>query len=626
MNDMRRFTPYYIICILLFTGCVSDAVQFDGDDWSPSLEARYVYIENTSMVVSSTAGTCQTYVEAVTTPWEFTGQAPWLSISPSSGVNDAGVTITAEDYFSGDNLRSSVFWLSSTASDYEYSVPVTVTQNAAEPYLNVSESNLTMSALGDNKTVTVEKNIEYSVTNTASDWLSVTPSADYTKLAVEAQPNPTAGSRKATITLSGVRTQVINVTQEASEMTSTEYGPLSIDNGGGTYSMQIVSDAAWTASTNGDSWFDVTPSEGETGTTPVVLSVSPNMTTSSRTGKAIFKIGSQTIFSVQITQEGLHFSVSPTSISLGANADSRTLEVSSNTDWKVISKPSWVTSSVSSGSGNGSLTISVPEQTEREARSGTMTIGVEGVTGLQKSIKITQSKHYFSVSPSAGTTLPSTGGTHKVSINTDDNWTASKDATWLSLSSASGQGEVDVTISASDNASVKERNGVVTFTPSHATQVEIPIKQAARYLSVSNTGVSFYWRGGESQPVAVTTDGRFSVTSNATWLKVKVSGNSFTLTADEYDALDYRTAVVTVSLSDLPSDESYNIEIPVVQRGTVPIDISPFPSDESWDMVGNSHATITVTGFAADELWDLTGNSSISVSITCFGQDVNWNQ
>ncbi len=623
---MRRFTPYYIISILLFAGCVSDAVQFDGENWSPSLEARYVYIENTSMVVPSNGGNCQTYVEAITTPWEFTGHAPWLTISPSSGMNDAGVTITATEYFSGDNARSSVFWLSSTASDYDYSVPVTVTQNAAEPYLNVSESTINMSALGDTKTVVVEKNIEYSVTKTSSDWLSVIPSNDYTNLSIVAEPNPTAYSRKATITLSGVRTQIINVIQDASGMTSTEYGPLNVDNGGATYSMQIVSDAAWMASTNGDSWFDVTPSEGVAGTTHVVLSVSPNKTASSRTGKAIFKIGSLTIFSVQISQQGLSFSASPTSISFGANADNRTIEVSSNTDWKVISKPSWVSTSVLSGSGNGSLTISVPEQTEREARSGTMTIGVEGITGLQKTIKITQSKHYFSVSPSAGTTLPSTGGTHKVYINTDDSWTASNDVTWLSLSSASGQGEVDVTIFASDNASVKERNGVVTFTPSHATQVEIPIKQAARYLSVSNTGISFYWRGGESQPVAVTTDGQFSVSSNVSWLKVLVNGNSFTLTADEYDAVDYRTAVVTVSLSDLPSHESYSIEIPVVQRGTVPIDISPFPSDESWDMVGNSHATITVTGFAVDELWNLTGGSSISVSITCFGQDVNWNQ
>ena len=272
------------------------------------------------------------------------------------------------------------------------------------------------------------------------------------------------------------------------------------------------------------------------------------------------------------------------------------------------------------------MTISVPEQTEQEARSGTITIGVEGVTGLQKDINITQSNHYFSVSPSAGASLPSTGGTHKVFINTDDNWLASKDATWLTLSSESGQGEVDVTISVADNASVKERKGVVTFTPSHATAVEIPIQQAARYLSVSNSSISFYWRGGVSEPVAVTTDGQFSVSSNATWLKVMVSGNSFTVTADEHNAVEYRSAVVTVSLSGLSSDESYSIEIPVVQRGTQPIDITPFPDEESWDMVGNSHATITMSGFAKDEFWNATGNSSLSVKITCFGQDVDWNQ
>ena len=621
---MKHFIPYILISILT-VGCIEDDVWFNESDWTPSLMPRYIYMADTVFSIESEAESFDTYVEAESTPWQFSGQASWLSITPLRGTNDATVTISATENMSGENLRTSLFWFSSSVSDYDYKNMVSVTQQAALPYLNVSESSLTIAATGESKSISVDKNISYTISKSwSASWLTVISSTDSTKLTITAEPNPTASSRSASITLSGMRTTVIHITQEAAGMTSTEYGPVEVGVKGADYALRITSDAPWKASTNG-SWFTVSPSEGASGTTEVVLSVSPNNTTSTRSGKVDFNIGSKEVFSVIVNQEALYCTVSSTSFSMGAVGGSGTIKVSSNTEWTIISKPSWITTDVVSGSGNGTVVVTAAEHTEREARSGVIKIGVEGVTELVRSVSVSQSQHYFNLSPSSFATLPSTGGTHKVTITSDDAWKVEKEEDWLSLSAVTGKGDIDVTMTAADNPSIKERSGKVFFTPTYASPMELSVKQAGRYLSVNTTQVIFYWRGGESLPVTVTTDGTFSVTTQCEWLEIEQIGHSFTLIAEEYDAKEPRSAVVTVALTGLVDGEAYSIDIPIVQKPNIPINIIIFPEDLNWDIAGNTHASVTITGYTTDVLWGDWGNSSFGLNITVFGKDEDWN-
>ena len=103
------------------------------------------------------------------------------------------------------------------------------------------------------------------------------------------------------------------------------------------------------------------------------------------------------------------------------------------------------------------------------------------------------------------------------------------------------------------------------------------------------------------------------------------NGHSFTLIAEEHDAKEPRSAVITVALTGLLLGEMYSIEIPIVQRPNVPIDMTTFPDDLNWDIVGNTHASITITGYTTDESWDNLGDSSFGLNITSFGKDENWN-
>ena len=622
---MKCFRPYILMWFLL-TACTSDSVWFDDSEWVPLLQQRYIYMPNKSISIEAEAKSFDTYVEAKSTPWQFSGQASWLTVNPQRGTDDAKVIISASENMSGEDLRTSIFWLSSAVSGYDYKAAVSVTQRAAVPYLRVSESSFAIAAAGGTKTIDVEKNIAYTINKTsAATWLTVKTSEDSTRLTITVEPNPVTEARNASITLSGLRTQVITLTQEAAGITSTEYGPLQVGVKGADYVLQVTSDLAWTASASA-SWLMVCPAEGAAGTSEVVLSVSPNNSTSARNGWVDFKIGSEDMFSVIVNQEALYCTVSSTSLSMGAAVGSGTITVSSNTEWSVISTPSWITTDIGSGSGNATVAITVSEHTGREPRYGEICIGVEGITDLVHSVYVSQSQHYFNLSSMAFAMLPSVGGTHKVNVVSDDKWSIGKEGSWLTLSSEAGAGDMEVTMTAADNPSIKRRSSKVLFTPTYAVPVELIISQGARYLSVDAAEIVFYWYGGESQPVAVTTDGTFSVTTQCEWLEIERSGHSFTLMAEQSDIEEPRSAVVTVALTGLVDGEAYSIDIPVVQRPNVPVDIITFPKDQNWDVIGDDNVSVVITGFTTDESWYELGGSSLEVHITAFGNDEDWNQ
>lgn len=95
---------------------------------------------------------------------------------------------------------------------------------------------------------------------------------------------------------------------------------------------------------------------------------------------------SVTNFSVSATAASL--TVSPASMSFGANASSQTLTITSNTTWTVSDDQSWITPGTTSGTNNGSSSISVLANSTGASRSGTVTVSGGGIT---RTVTVTQS-------------------------------------------------------------------------------------------------------------------------------------------------------------------------------------------------------------------------------------------
>ena len=702
-----------IMGVATFLAGCDDSYPRDNQSLKPSLTARYLYCAENALDFGYMASSQSISIESVNTSWHLSNAADWLGISQLSGNADASVSVSATENPSCDVVRTSIVTLWSDVSDYDYIKDIDVTQAVAVPYLNLSETGeISFVATGESKSVNVSSNFDYTVSSSES-WMTVTKSSDNKTITLKADPNPTAARRRAYIYIVGKLSETINVSQEAAGMTSSQTDPISVPVEGSSYNIQLKSDAPWTASSGSYSWISVTPNQGDAGTSNIVLEVAPNSTIDSRTGYVQFMIGTTKLVEIKIEQVGIYLNASPTALTFDADACSRDITVSSNREWKVLSKPSWIKTSAESIKGDGTLTLSVDDYNNTTSRKDIVTIGIEGLSIKQdievtqkgrtfdnlvgtlqfvasensrvftvttdgswtatsseswltlspasgkgttevtataaenttdevreaaitvkvgeteQTILVTQKAHYLTLTPTQFDALPSTGGSHELTIGTDDSWEATTNASWITLNPASGTGDIVVTATVADNPSINSRRETVNITPSYATEVKAVILQDARYMTVNTHDIYFFYGGGESDPVEVNTDGTYSVTTSDSWLTIKESGKTFTVIATENTSAEKREGKVVVSLTGLVEGESRVIEIPVVQRmksqGPGKDDFSP---DEDWSVVGgDSHFTISISRFGSDEDWNLgVGGSAFKVTLTGFDNDSDWDK
>ena len=141
-----------------------------------------------------------------------------------------------------------------------------------------------------------------------------------------------------------------------------------------------------------------------------------------------------------------------------------------------------------------------------------------------------------------------------------------------------------MTITAADNASMTMRSDTVLFAPAHLQPVKIVVQQAARYLRIDNSRISFFAKGGLSDPITIETDGSYTIEASDSWFVVDRSGNILTINAEENNSAETRTGTITISLTDLADGETYSVIIPVIQVGQgEDFNVHSYPKDEDWN-------------------------------------------
>jgi hypothetical protein len=168
-------------------------------------------------------------------------------------------------------------------------------------------------------------------------------------------------------------------------------------------------------------------------------------------------------------KEPCTFAVSPTTVTVGGAAGTATVNVTaspSNCDppgWTAsVSSGAFVTLNPQSGSGNGSVTLTIAANTGGAQRTATLSIANQTVNVTQSAVCT------FSVSPTT-LTATSAGGPLTVTVTANPsgcapaNWTAASNAAFLSVSPSSGTGNGTVTVTASANTGTSDRSGSVTI-------------------------------------------------------------------------------------------------------------------------------------------------------------------
>lgn len=157
------------------------------------------------------------------------------------------------------------------------------------------------------------------------------------------------------------------------------------------------------------------------------------------------------------------YTLTPTTFAVGSTASLRTLSIITGTQcsWTAVSAASWITvSSGAAGSGIGSVTLAVEQNSTGAPRTGTLTIAGQTVSVSQEAGSCT-----YSVTPTSFTVAP-ISGTRTVSIvaGTQCGWSSTPQATWISVTSgASGSGIGAVTFDFEGNPSSTPRTGVLTI-------------------------------------------------------------------------------------------------------------------------------------------------------------------
>ena len=486
---------------------------------------------------------------------------------------------------------------------------ITVTQRPAGISSTISEVRFSQKG-GTKEVGTIASEAPWSA-QTSYEWLSLTPAsgeAGNTQATLHADANNTMKTRTGYLylVLSEENRQEIKVEQEGITF-SVSSDSFSFPVMGGAKAFTVSSNAAWQLVETLPDWISLSQEQGD-GSAEVTLTVSGNPTASPRSATVTLRpTAVNAPVGLSITQEALNFEVTGEALHFASVGGSMSMEITSNGSWVAVAQPaSWFSVNPASGTGSATITVTATQNKEKDTRQGKLTIQCGE---MSSEFNIIQAGTWFNLSANAFH-FTSKGGSEMLTLSTNQSWTATKSADWITLSATEGKGDVTLTISAADNPSSKARTGSVTLTSADGWTANATISQDSRYLTVEIESVSFANSGG-TQTVSLSTDGTYDVTSNANWLTFSNYAGSFVITATENTVIEDREANVTVSLTDLKEGKLEHT-IHVTQKGATPT-FSVNPTSLSFASDGGSK-TLTIV---SNQSWTIASNDTwLSLSMT----------
>jgi alpha-tubulin suppressor-like RCC1 family protein len=253
--------------------------------------------------------------------------------------------------------------------------------------------------------------------------------------------------------------------------------------------------------------------------------------------------------------------LSATSQNAVATASTGTLTLNTNNTWTASSNVTWLKVSPTNGNAGTNIAISftVDANTTTSTRSGIITFSAGG---LSQTFTITQAGavvNTLTLSANAQNVV-ATASTGTLTLNTNNSWTASSNATWLKISPTSGNGGTNVTIgfAVDANPTTSTRSGIITFSAGTLTQT-FTITQAGAVVNTLTLSANAQNVVATSSTGGLTlnTNNTWTASSNVKWLKVSpTSGNAGTnvtigFTVDINPTTATRSGIITFSAGTL---------------------------------------------------------------------------
>jgi hypothetical protein len=136
-----------------------------------------------------------------------------------------------------------------------------------------------------------------------------------------------------------------------------------------------------------------------------------------------------------------------------------TFDVISNVSWTVFESSDFISVSPTTGSNDGTITVTYLENTTTDTRSGVVTVTGGG---FEREHTLTQSGKPVELTiSSTSNTVAKESGSYDIQILSNTNWIVSDNRSWTSQSPANGFGNTTLTITRSENLTTTERVAII---------------------------------------------------------------------------------------------------------------------------------------------------------------------
>ena len=312
--------------------------------------------------------------------------------------------------------------------------------------------------------------------------------------------------------------------QVALAASSSTIGP---DGGTGTITVTTTPECPWDVSTAASWLSGLSPTSGQ-GTSTIEFRVAPNSQPSIRQGEIVVNESR-----VEISQQAApcRFELRPESLTIDAKGETRELAVStmSGCSWTVSTDANWISLAPRSGTGGGTVRVTIAPNSADELRGGTITLEQEKATVTQPGAAGTLPGPgpacIYSISPTSAR-IAETGGTGTVTVSAGIGcaWTASSNAGWVGVTSGangSGNGSVGFSVAANTGGA---RSGTLTIAGQAFTVTQAAA--ASCIYSISPTSAAIAATGGTGTVAVSTGNGcTWTARSNAGWVGVSSGAN-----------------------------------------------------------------------------------------------------
>lgn len=545
-----------------------------------SAAQKYITPSVTSFSCNASSGTKMVDVSS-NVDWDVYGSESWLTVEK---VDNSKLKISFQENLSNSSRSATVsFYFHGNYGDEVYST-LTVTQ--AEAGVTGEKNQINFSVNGETKTIDFTSDVSWTCHVSNASWLSVNPEKGNmgdAKVQITALANESAKSRSGYVYIRIGNTDKLAIpVYQDGVLLSCDVEKLEFASGADTKQLTLSTNMGWKVQSVSASWISVDPMEGEASDAATVnVKVQDNPNVEQRSGTIVLgKEGFSGNLTIKVSQAGKNFGELPEALQFENTAGSQSVNIVTDGAWDAITDDSWIHLSAASGEGSGTLNISVDANPNNEARSGQVVVTV-GLT--TKNISVVQVGRYINISCDDVLTK-STPSTVRISIESNQEWTVSSDVDWMKSSVSHETGNAEVKVEVADNPSVNSRSGKITIATEKESKV-LSFTQPGRKLTIDHTSLEFSAKGGTSDAIVVTTDGKYSVAASDSWITVEETSNTFVVMVEKLEGEESRTGSVVVSLTDLANGEKLERTIQVKQLpNQVYISKDVFDADEEWNM------------------------------------------